>query len=119
MLRAARGVEVGTLSERADLTSAGVSKIEHDRSGGRDSTLDAIAAALKVSRLALDDDAECFRELARIFGVTLPNAPPTLEGDLARIWAAVPPDQRAGLASVIRGLVQMTAPPKPRGPGGT
>jgi transcriptional regulator with XRE-family HTH domain len=109
LLRTARGLDLGVLAERAGYTSSALANIEHDRFGGRAPTLDAIAGALKVERKALDDDAECVRELCRIVGVPLPNAGPSLEGEAAAILASTTPEVRAVLVAQMKTTLALLA----------
>lgn len=115
LLRTARRIGLGELAERAGYSSTGVANIEHDRFGGRDSTLDDLAKALGVRRAALDDDRACLDELARLVGVTL-LVEPSPDAELVQLVAGVPPERREAIVTLVRGMVvAFGLPPLPPG----
>jgi transcriptional regulator with XRE-family HTH domain len=95
LLRAARNVTQIELARRAGLEPVTLTRIEGGKREPRPATLDFLAQGLEVSRRALDDDLECFTELARICGLTLPLMParkttsradqPVTHGELAQM----------------------------------
>jgi transcriptional regulator with XRE-family HTH domain len=124
LLRAALGVGQAKLAEDAGISANTLSNLETGRHDTRGENLDVIATAMGVQRKALEDDLTCVLEFARIVGVDVrpfdraaasdaaSTPPSSLEADVGRLLASVLPEQRAGVLTVLRGLLVMFAPKK-------
>lgn len=69
MLRAARNLSQAQLASAAGISKPTMSYVESNRTKPQDTTRQVLSEALEVDPRALEDDATCFRELARILGV--------------------------------------------------
>lgn len=107
LLRTARRIDTGELAARSKVSAATIGNIEHDRFGGRDATLDALASTMEVSRDALDDDSACMRELARVLGVEMPAAEPSLPSRVAELLRLAGPERAAYVIQLLEAQVRL------------
>lgn len=107
LLRTLRGLEIGALAERAQVSRNAVSLLELGRMGAKQDTLERYAAALEVPVSALLDDASFIRQLSKeadIDAVPAPEDPPGMDRVRALLEQLGP--ERAGF---VLGMVENLA----------
>lgn len=103
LLRAARDWSQATVAKRAKLSKPTLSSIESGKPA-RESSILALAKALEVPQDALEDDEACFLALEHLTGVVRQKSA-AVPREVADLLAQIPPDKRAGVVLMLRGMV--------------
>lgn len=114
MLRTARGLAPEQLADKAGVHRNTIYNLEAGAFGARAATLHAIVAALGASDAAVESDQGMVEQLAAWLDVRpgelrpAPPADPAIR-ELVQLLEQVPPDRRAAVVQMLRGLVGLTA----------
>lgn len=116
MLRLALGADQARVAADAGVSTTTLSNIETGRAVAREETLLLVAKAMGVPRAALEDDAACVAAVAQLVGVASPvGESKSVPREVAELLAQVPPEKRAGVVLMLRGMVATLSAAPPGG----